>query len=165
MVVVGDIWLRVLEVCELGLCSGTCVVVVVVVVVAAAAAAVLGLCAHRQQSVLAALHRPCQEVDGLSHVVGRIVARADRVVQIGERAICDGMVEPIRDRVDEKTSGAWGARGRRPHLPIALGVGMSIVERDAEDLRDLGIPLALHVVDALRDQSQVQQLVREDVIE
>lgn len=42
---------------------------------------------------------------------------------------------------------------------------MSVIERHAEDLGNGGIPVRLHVVDALRDETEVEELIRVGVIE
>ena len=42
---------------------------------------------------------------------------------------------------------------------------MPVVEGDAEDLGDGGVPGALHVVDALRDEVEVEEFVRVGVVE
>lgn len=44
------------------------------------------------------------------------------------------MVEPVRDCVYEETTGGGQRGGRGPELPVGLGVVVSVVQWDAEDL-------------------------------
>lgn len=75
------------------------------------------------------------------------------------------MIEPIRQGIDEQPACRRRARRRRPHLPIGLRIRVARIERDAEDLRDGRVPGGLHVVDALGDDVEGQELVRVDVVE
>ena len=42
---------------------------------------------------------------------------------------------------------------------------MAVIERNAKDLRDGGVPGALHVVDTLRDKVEVEKFIGVGVVE
>lgn len=93
--------------------------------------------------------RPGVEEDGPRRDgIGAVV---DGLIKIRERPVGDGVVEPIRQGVDEHSPGWRTTRRRRPHLPVGFRIRVSRVKRDAEDLRDGRVPGRLHVVDALWD--------------
>lgn len=94
-----------------------------------------------------------------------IAARIDGLVKVGEGAVCVSEVKPVGDCIDEQPSGIWRACSSGPHLPVAFGVRMSVIEWYSKDLRDCGIPIRLHGIDAFRDDPKIQQFIRIGIVE
>lgn len=87
------------------------------------------------------------------------------VEQIRERHVRRRIVQPVRERIDKQPPCARRASRRGPHLPVALGVGVPAVQRDPELLADLWVPAALHVVQGLVDDAEVEEFVEVGVVE
>ena len=108
-------------------------------------------------------HRPGVEEDrARRNGIGAVV---DRLVEVREGTVRDRVVKPVRQGIHEQPPRRRRAGRSRPHLPVGLGVRVSRVERDAEDLRDGRVPGRLHVVDALGNDVETEELVRVDVVE
>lgn len=94
-----------------------------------------------------------------------IGAGIDGFVEVRERTIGVGGVEPGGEGVDEEATGGRVAGGGGPHLPVGLGVRVAGVERDAEELGDGRVPGGLHVEDARRHDVELEEAVRVDVVQ
>lgn len=95
----------------------------------------------------------------------RIPALTDRLEQVGEGPVRARDIQPVRQAVDEQPSRLGRARRGRPQALVALGVAVPVVERDAEQLADGRVEGALQRVQRVRDDGQVEQQGRVDVVE
>jgi hypothetical protein len=80
-----------------------------------------------QESELTTLRRPGQEQDRIPRNAFCIVTTIDLILQICERPILRGIVEPVRDSFHEQSPRTRRARSCCPHLLVALGIGVAVL--------------------------------------
>lgn len=103
------------------------------------------------------------------------------VVQVGQGPVGRRFINPSSQVLQEHVPGLNGSYGRCEALPVTytplakfmlcqaathtLGVGVAGVKRNTIFVRDGRVEVALHLVDRLRNQTEVQLGVGEEVVQ
>ena len=94
-------------------------------------------------------HRPRHEVRP------RPSAIALRLVEIGERAIRAGLVEPLGYTLQDLGTDRFRGDGRGEEFPVGLGVEVAAVQGQAVALADGVVPVRLDFVDVAGDKADI----------
>ena len=92
-------------------------------------------------------HRPRHEVRT------RPSAITLRLVEIGERAIRAGLIEPLGYTFQDLRTDGFRGDGRGEEFPVGFGVEVTAVQRQAVALADGVVPVGLDFVDVAGDKA------------
>lgn len=111
-------------------------------------------CNQCQQTVQSTLYRSCKELNRIR--VLRRLSLVDRLEQIRKWVRWARGVQPVSYRIHEESSRCRLAGSSSPQLPVWFGPVVSVIKWDTPHLADGWVVIALHLVDTVRNDGQVQ---------